>query len=383
MTQMLKVEGDKRDSDLAIFRKEVTVGEPMHPIYFETPSVAFANMQTSSFPSLSVNEVIKHVDLNRINILETEGTEKFTSQIQKEWQSQKLNLVLFNLRLKSYPDEMSLQTIAHSLYSASHKMIMLPFVPLKLLQEQRQTKSRKPQQEPRMKGVYTNKKIDEYLKMMSIILDEIEKVGNNKEFIGTIPLIPAKFSRSIVDFYIKRDIHAFAIDAGTHDLILNDADLRIIISSILSKRNLEETLIYACNLGFPKFDEHEYRADDFLSIFACIDILGSTFKTQGGEREIYRSSLLKPKRQAKMFSRQHYSYLLKDYVDARDESGNHLTEQTVKIYNKREQLKEADEVRQLVGQKEIKKYLATKNAIDKPMISRLETIAKQTTLLST
>jgi hypothetical protein len=132
-------------------------------------------------------------------------------------------------------------------------------------------------------------------------------------------------------------------------------------------------LIYACNLGFPKIVKNEARADDFLSIFAHIDIFGSSFKTKGG-----KDKTPKPKKpaMAKIFSSERYSYQSSTYAEARKKLGQALSYYSLKGINKNNQLIESDYVRELVGKEGIKSYLLKKKSVGVPIVTRLESLAK-------
>ena len=161
-------------------------------------------------------------------------------------------------------------------------------------------------------------------------------LGNNKEFVGTIPLIPAIPVRKIIDFYRKQEIQTFAIDGCTKNIILNDADLRVILSAIDGESHcLSETLVYACNLGYPKIVKDEARADDFLSIFAYVDIFGSMFKGRGGKSKTPKPS---PKKLAKLFSNERYSYQSSTYDEVKKKFGSPMANDILKGINKKRQL---------------------------------------------
>ena len=102
----------------------------------------------------------------------------------------------------------------------------------------------------------------------------------------------------------------------------------------------------------------ETRADDFLSIFAYIDVLGGTFKIRG--RPIGKPRL-------KEFSRRHYSYkILPPYTYSVNE---------LKNINQSEQLRETQTVQKLVGEERIESYIQQKSKVDEIAINRLKSIA--------
>ena len=194
--------------------------------------------------------------------------------------------------------------------------------------------------------------------MMKLIINEIKAVGNSKVLIGTVPLLAPKYSRSIVNFYLEYGINAFSVDGNTSDLLAHEADLRSILATINSGVPLSETLIHACNLGYPQFEQEETRADDFLSIFAYIDILGNTFKIRG-----------KPfgKPRLKEFSRNHYSYKILPT--------NACPPNELKNKNQIEQLKETHTVQKLIGEERIENYIQQKSKVDEIALNRLKSIA--------
>lgn len=161
-----------------------------------------------------------------------------------------------------------------------------------------------------------------------------------------------------MNFYLESGINAFSVDGNTSDFLAHEADLRSILSSINSGIPLSETLIHACNLGYPQFEQEETRADDFLSIFAYIDILGNTFKIRG-----------KPfgKPRLKEFSRRHYSYKILP--------PNAYPPNELKNINQVEQLRETHVVQKLIGEERIENYIQQKSKVDEIALNRLKSIA--------
>lgn len=354
MARTIKVREMDRDEELGIIRKEISLPN----VLFETPSASLKNIRRKIYPTtLTVNEITRRINQDVVDGLEEEGTAPFVKRIRSNFLSDKLNLTIFDLTFDSIPSPTCLRTLSQTLYASSDTTIFLPTVKSGLLKEDRRL---------------SVDRIRHYLEMMRCIIDEIESVGNKKEFIGTIPLMPIKFSRPIIEFYHDKGIQAFAIDAGTKDVILNEGDFRLILSEINHESPLEQDFIYACNLGYSQFEEEEIRADDFLSIFAYVDVLGCTFKARGGGA---RMKGAKPR--AKMFSRTRYSYKITNYAKASEIIGKELSYSTLRDHNRCEQLRETDKVRFLVGQEKMKNYLGKKVAVDRLAMKRLESIAKK------
>lgn len=339
----LKVRELDRDDSLGVIKKGLSIDGVFS---FETPSKATKRITSDTFleSNSSVNEIVKRIDDDVLNSLEEGASSRVAREISVNFKKDSLNLVIFNLIVDKVPSKDKISTLAHHLYACSQATIFLPTVRTALFKEG---------------SKITEKRVQQYLVMMRNIIDEIKAVGNSKVLIGTVPLLAPKYSRSIVNFYNEYGINAFSIDGNTSDLLTHEADFRSILSSINSEVPLSESFIYACNLGYPQFEKEETRADDFLSIFAYIDVLGGTFKTRG------MSMGGKPR--LKEFSRSHYSYTI---LPPNTYSPNQL-----KNKNQVEQLKETTVVQKLIGEEKIEKYIKQKPKVDNLAISRLKSIA--------
>jgi hypothetical protein len=338
----LRVKEIERDESLGILKKDVAIDGFFS---FESPSKATKFIKSDSFleANSKANEIVKRIDDGVLDSLEEGASSRIAREIRSNFKRGSLNLVIFNLTLDRVPDKNKVSTLAQHLYASSQATIFLPTVRTALFKEN---------------DKISENRVRQYLDMMRLIINEIETVGNSKVLIGTVPLLAPKYSRPIVNFYQEQGITAFSIDANTSDLLAHEADFRSILSSINSGTPLSEALIYACNLGYPQFEQEETRADDFLSIFAYIDILGGTFKIRG--RFVGKPRL-------KEFSRRHYSYkILPPYTYSVNE---------LKNINQSEQLRETNTVQQLVGEERIENYIQQKSKVDEIAINRLKSIA--------
>jgi len=147
----------------------------------------------------------------------------------------------------------------------------------------------------------------------------------------------------------------------------NLGDFTLILSKINDSVPLNEALICAFNAGIPRFDANESVSNDFLSVFAYIDVFGGTFKPRGGGVEP----------PAKLFSRDRYAYKRMTYASVSRQLGQSMNYVRLRRYNRSEQLKESLKIRNLVGIERMKDYLQTKPAINQNAIKRLEAIAKK------
>lgn len=300
---------------------------------------------------------MRRVDDGVLAALESGSMTRMTREIQAQYKpGNKMNLVIFNMVVDKVPERHLRQTFAQHLYASSDKVIFLPTVKSSLFKEQPLG---------RKTATYSETKFLRYITMVSDLIDDIRSVGNSKVFMGTIPLLPIKFARHLIKLYIDKGLKCFAIDANTSDALAHEADLRAILSEINQGTPISESFIYACNLGFPRYEKNEARADDFLSLFAYIDVIGNTFKQRAVKKKTTLNGVFKPK--LKLFSSDDYSYQLVENPQApriKLESRNQVT-----------QLMEAHYVRDLLGQENLSQYIGKKKAVDRHVLGRLEVIA--------
>jgi hypothetical protein len=352
MAGQVRVRELARDQELGIIKKNLVLPGGLS---FETPQRAMTLAQDNTLTI--ANEIPRQIDGATIDSLES-GTSTLVRDIRSRFLSDTLNLTIFDLKFDSVPARSAVSTISQYLYAASDKVVLLPTVKSGLLKD------------PPKFSRFSERRIGSYVGMMSQIIGEIESVGNRKAIIATVPLMPIKFCRQLLEAYFSKGIEAFCIDAGTKDILLNEADFRLILTEINKHRSLREVFVYACNLGYPQFESHRTRADDFLGIFAYVDVLGGTFKTRGGPR------MPEIPRRAKIFSRDEYAYRISTYQEASQQLGFKASHWNLRNYNQQLQTLEADHVRTLIGQQPIKPYIQNKTAVDTVSISRLESIAK-------
>lgn len=362
MAGHLKVKELFRDKELGIIRKSITLPGG---ISFESPSRSLSSPMEGTVQPI-VNELPRVIHDVTIDALES-GTLSLHTEMRSRFVSGAFNLTIFDLRLDKFPTSRGVRTLAQHLYSASDKVVLLPSVKGGMLRDS------PPHGAAKRPGRYSDSKLQQYLKMQEQIIDEIESLHNSKPIIGIIPLMPPKFSRPILDLYFNKGLESFAIDASNKDILSNEPDFRLILTEINQHTALSRVFIYACNLGYPQFEKNSTRADDFLSLFAYVDILGSTFRPKGGPMN-YDS--IRPEPRAKLFSRQQYAYEISTYNEASRKLGLKVTQKILKNFNQRAQLLESDGVRELIGKQPIKPYVSSKPAVDKLSIAKLESIAK-------
>ena len=352
----LKVREVKRDDNLAILQKNVSADS----FSFATPSKSirmFSSPGDTNLSSSSANEVTKRIDENVLESLESGSATRMTAEIRSQFISGKLNLVIFNLTMDQIPKPSLMRTFAQHLYASSDRTIFLPTVKVSLFKEQ--VLGRKTMK-------FSDSKFAAYVNMMKNLIEEIQAVGNNKAYFGTIPLVPIKFARQLVSLYHSKGINCFALDANTSDMLAHETDLRAILSEINQEMPLSSALIYACNLGFPRYERSTARADDFLSLFAYVDLIGTTFKQKKFSKPP-PGAKIEPR--FRVFSREKYSYNLL--------SESPISQSKVNFDNQIKQLKEAHHLRDLIGQEKIGTYLQTKSAVDELTFGKLESFAKQ------
>lgn len=354
MGQIFKILETCRDEEIGVVKKQITCEGKS--FCFDSPVVS--QRANKIDPTIQIHEVIRHIDDKVVNSLVSNHIKPFADAAKDEFAAGKLNTTIFDLKYNYFPSDDFIKVIAHALYGASDKVVFLPAVKKSLLLGQK----------PGLKTPSFNKdKIDAYIKMMKLIVEETKMFKNGKEIIGMVPFIPFKWVRQIIDSYASLGVRAFAIDANFKDIMSNEEDFTLILSKIKETVPLDKTLIFAFNAGVPPYETTEIVSDDFLSVFAYVDVLGSTFKQRGGG---------KGKPRAKVFSRDKYAYDISYYADLKPKFGKYMTVATLRNYNKSEQLKETAKVRGLIGVEKMKKYLATKSAVKQSM-KHLESIAQK------
>jgi hypothetical protein len=346
----MNVKEIERDEELGVTKKDVSISSSFS---FETPSRSIRRIGSKTYKEMAVNEIVKRIDEKTPLSLESDS-HRFVSDIKSKFMPNSLNLTIFDLAVDRIPTTNHVKLLSHCLYAASEKTFVLPTIKTGMLMDQKKLSERK---------------FKQYFDMMQFIMDETESIGNSKTFIGTVPLIASKFSKPLIDLYHRKGVGAFAIDANFKDVFGNEADFRFILSEINSSSPLDRTFICAFNCGFPRFDKSASRADDFLSLFAYVDVLGGTFK-----RRQFPFAKRTPK--MKIFSRSKYSYDLCSPEDARRRVSGEPSYSAIRDYNQVEQLKESSLVRTLVGREKILPYVQTKSGVDELSIRRLQKIAK-------
>ena len=350
MPHKIKVNGIDRDEKFGVFRKRVQVSDLPS---FETPTRTLKNNPLAS-QDFKINEVIKKITPEIVDSIYN-GQYQSPNMIKKNFVNNKLNLTIFHLTYNQIPAKPKIRAIINYLYACSESTLFLPTVKTSLFMEGKKI---------------SEKRFRDYIEMIQHMITTTEAIGNRMAFIGTIPLIAPKLTREMVNMYLDKGVTAFAIDCGTRDFLNHVAEFRSILSEISQRIPLEKTFIYACNLGIPRYESNQARADDFLSILAYVDVLGTNFKTRGGGN---KNTIPR----AKQFVRDNLFYKVSNYSEVCNER-NMTLYQAMKFlpkFNLIEQLHEAHTVRNLVGKEKIDSYLDMKKGINKETKKRLGTIA--------
>jgi len=340
MAPKIRARSVDRDAEFGILKKEISV--PRMPT-FETPVRCVKDLRSDIPFTVCINEVTKRISPKTIASIQ-EGTDTPRRSLFPKFLRNRINFTIFELVFDSVLEWDQIKSLASYWYVASQSTLFLPTVRMSMLKDGEKL---------------SEKKIEEYVWMMRNLIEITEAIGNTKAFIGTIPLMPIKYSKPIIQLYHQKDITAFAIDGGTKDFLNHETDFRSILIEINEEVPLNEAFIYACNLGIPQFEAYKARADDFLSFFAYVDAFGSTFKARGGPR------MGRGPPRVKRFLRDELSY---EYIRG--------DRRQIQDFNQRAQLKEADVVRTLIGIEKMQTYLDGKSAVDLFAKKRLDSIAK-------
>ncbi len=331
-----------KDDDYGIIKKKITVANSPS---FDTPTKCIKNLGIPLPSTTRINEITKRVGLETIKSVRSGYVQP--KELRNHFVTDKLNFTIFDLTFDTAPSHEYTKSLSSYWYASSDQILVVPTVRTKLLQ---------------IDKTFSDARITDCITFLNDLIT-LTEVKNYKSFIGTIPLLPFKFSKPFVRLYLDKGFNAFAIDVGNRDLLNHIIDLRSILIEINEVIPLNEVFIYACNLGIPRFEQSLARADDFLSIFSYIDAFGNTFKPKGGGDDENKP---KPPPRAKKFLREDLAYRML-YENPSQYVG----------FNQREQIKETDLVRDLVGIEKMQKYLERKKGVNQIAVKHLGTIIEK------
>jgi hypothetical protein len=359
MGEIFKIDKFEREEEIGVAKKKISASD--NSFSFEGPVVTQRLFPFDS-DNNKVNEIIQHINPKRVNTLQSNKIKDFTSEVRSYFCPNKLNITIFDLQYNVMPDDDTIRLIAQALHGASEKAIFLPAIMKSLVQSV---------PDGRKCASWDENKFLSYKNMLKLMIEEIRMHNNGKEIVGMVPFfLPIKYQKQVIDYYFDEGIRTFAIDANFSDLMNNEEDLCFALSRIKKGVDgLEKTVVFAFNTGIGYYDEKEVVSDDFLSLFAYVDVLGSSFKVRRGGNGPLKG---------RVFSSEKYSYDTMLYPDLQKKFGSHVNSLTIKNSNRSEQSRETVNARQLVEEHKIKPYLATKSAVVKrESIKRLESIAQR------
>jgi hypothetical protein len=327
-----------KDDDYGVIKKEISI---VKTSTFQTPTKGIKYLDYPLPSTATINEVTKRISFETLEGV-FDGREQ-PRELKNRWESGKLNLTIFDLALPSIPNREKTISLSSYWYATSENVLVVPTVRTSFLQKD---------------DTLSESKIENCVKFLDTLIG-ITELRNSKAFMGTIPLLPFKFSKPFIKLYLDKGFNSFVIDVGNRDILNHIVDLRSIMTEINDTIPLNKAFFYACNLAIPRFEQSLARADDFLSVFAYIDVIGNTFKPRGGGDDDKPKG---PPRTKKFVKEDLY------YEMSYDKPTKYVT------FNQRELLKEADTVRNLVGVEKMQKYLSTKKAVDVTAIKHLDTM---------
>jgi len=209
-------------------------------------------------------------------------------------------------------------------------------------------------------------RINNYIEMIKEIIENINSVGNGKPFIGMIPLIPVSYLRQLLNIYHDVGINSFIIDGGTKDVLgASEAEFRTLLNEINKISYLPQSFILASNLGYSTYDGSYNIADDFLSLFAYVDVLNSTFKSRGFKKtktDNKKQTKYFPK--ARVFSKDEYIYDVYSYNQAQEMLQiPKLNRYKLNDYNEIEQIMETLNLQTRIGEENMIRFLLNKEPL--------------------
>lgn len=356
----IKVSSIKRDENIGIIKKKIVIPSEK-PIITPTKAIKNFNEPTKE----TICEISKRVTndmLNKFN--EEQGySTSFVSRVKQEQNKKNPTFVYLDLKTDELPSGRLLETFSHVLYSASSSVICLPFVKKSVFMDDKKI---------------TEKKVKEYIQFQKDVINNI-RIKNSKPLIGIIPLLVPKYSRLIIEEYVKEGVNSFMIDAGTANLLNHEPYLRGIYSAISQNikdqdnKTLEDVYIHSVNLGIDSFKDDKISADDFLPLFTYVDVVGNKFKTRGYSPKVGIEPL-PPKR--KIFSEKEYSYDLIEKLPEgpRKESLKHLGYQRINILNEKLQYEETIAIKEKIGVEDLYNTIKNKKMISENKFRKIEKI---------
>lgn len=358
MVGKIKVRETDRDDNFAISVKEITLPGNKHITTpnksFSAPSRTWKQIDPLLSQNIDVNEVNQRMDDKKIELLGVDGT-SYIQPIRRRYLPDKVNFYMPHLRLRNNLSPSALNLYSQFLYSVSEEVIILPTIDfswMKILKPG--TKSTK---------IWSQDRVDDYITYMKSIVENINAIGNGKAFMGMIPLMPSDRIKDLIKFYIDEGINSFVIDASTRDIVVaSQFEFRALLGEIRiqSDGELFNKFFYASNLGYGNFKQDWSIADDFLSIYTNIDVLGHRYKTRGFDSDSSKNYVPK----AKVFSKDDYAYTVSTYKVAEENLNiEGLNPSNLRKYNENEQKTETNNLQRLIGEVNLDKHLLDKKYI--------------------
>lgn len=190
---------------------------------------------------------------------------------------------------------------------------------------------------PRWKGVFDLKNEcslqDNLIMHSKLFIDESRKL-NGKLIMGNLPLnIPESVIDSLVMFYLDEGITSFMLDYGTCLPRGKEHIVRGIQKTLIDSGDYEKSILYSTNVRRTHKIGDVYPADDLMTFFHGVDIIGN-LHIGGGSKEKNGN---KPEPVVKEFVPSQYVYVEKSGLTA-------YQKDVLKIFNCRLQNEETKKI---------------------------------------
>lgn len=365
----LKTHRISSDDDTLYHTSEVKIGFKTIQTPIKTIDPRFITSKLDlNIAVKGVNEIYKVLNENKVKQIITDTNKqaefnKVLVRLSNKANTNELNLFNLEYELSSnrFPSEVFLEYLSDVCHGNSD-IILPPLVKLKL-----DKKSPYP--------------YDSYKEFLQAFYEKIDQL-NNKPIGGIIPFIPYVYMRDLANFYLNLGITFFCFDfEGKNPLVLKD-NIRTFFRAISQETSLADCCFYAINANPGKFGTIT-PAKDILSFGFGFDILGNNHR-----RRAFPASVAQKIREPKvrLFNKHAYSYhnCLEHEVAnvySPDSSihidllkGENKYYGFKKMYNIEQQGFESLQLREIIGEEKIMKYLDSKDNVkdaDKKQIRKI------------
>lgn len=188
MASKIAIRELSKDDDYGVIKKEISI---VRSPSFQTPTKCVKNLDSPLPKTSYVNEVTKRVSLQTLDAV-ADGRERPRDLLDR-CKTDKLNFTIFDLTIDEVPTRDMIKSLSSYWYASSENVLVVPTVRTKLLQED---------------STLSEKRITDCVTFIDDLI-KITELKNYKALMGTIPLLPFKFSKPFVHLYLRKGLQCF------------------------------------------------------------------------------------------------------------------------------------------------------------------------------